>query len=206
MARGEMRYSSEGKQVHRFDNTPIPVNDYRLELCPEDLQVKRSEDKGPDAVPYINSRFKALDTAPKEGQKDRLVFQKFFLSMKPGSDGIIMPERGGGLVEFCRSFGEEADFAILTLVKSDKSTEDYFDPEEVLAYLEAKVGEVKSGHVIIEKAKEKDGTPTKGHPGNNKIGHWNLDVGVMTGQEEEAPAPKAPVSGKAPLKKVGGKK
>ena len=206
MARGEMRYSSEGKQVQRFDNTPIPTNDYSLELLGDDMQVKRSEDKGPDAIPYVNVRFKALGTAAKEGQKDRLVFQKFLLSMKPGNDGVIMPARGGGIVEFCRSCGEEADFAIKTLTKSDNTTEDYFDSEEVLAYLQSKVGEVKSAHVVIEKVKDKDGNFVKGHPGNNKIGHWNLDTGAMTGKApEEVPPPKAPVNGKVPLKKVGKK-
>ncbi len=185
MAKGEARYSSAGKVVARFDNKPLPRDDYQLSLKKDGLAVKRSEEKGPDAIPYVNVRFSAGGTAAKEGGKDRLVFHKFFLSMKPGADGIIMPERGGGIVEFCRSFGEEADFAIRTLEKSDETTEDYFDPEEVIAYLESKIDDPRGAHVTIEAAKDRDGTPTKGHPGNNKIAHWELDASAMTGQSRK---------------------
>lgn len=194
MARGEARYSSAGKQVHRFDNTPIPVGDYQLLLVEEGLSIKRSVEKGPDAIPYVNTWLRALDTAPKEGQKDRLVFHKYFLSMKPGSDGIIMPERGGGIVEFCRSHGEEADFQILTLVKSDKTTEDYFDPEEVMEYLKTKLDDPRQAHVIIEAQKDHEGNAVKGHPGNNKVAYWELDAEGVTGQPE--PAPSAPRTAK----------
>jgi len=185
MAKGEARYSSAGKAVHRFDNTPLPRGDYDLNLSEEGLEVKKSEEKGPDAIPYINTRFRAIGTAAKEGAKDRLVFHKFFLSMKPGADGIIMPERGGGIVEFCRSFGEEADFAVLKLKKSDSSTEDYFDPEEVMEYLKSKVDEPRKAHVSIEAQKDREGNTVKGHPGNNKIAHWELDAEAMTGEAEE---------------------
>lgn len=189
MAKGETRYSSAGKPVHRFDNKPIPVDDYPLELAKEGLAVKKSESKGPDAIPYVNAWFKALGTEnkEKEGAKPKIVFQKFFLSLKPGSDGVIMPERGGGIVEYARSFGEEVDFAVKTLVKSDDTEEQYFDSEEVLAYLQTKVGEVRNAHVGIEAAKDSSGAPIKGNPGQNKITHWNLEESVMTG--EEAPKP-----------------
>lgn len=202
MAKGEARYNSEGKQVQRFDNTPIPRDDYQLNLIEEGLGVKKSDEKGPNAIPYINVRFRALGTAAKEGQKDRLVFHKFFLSMKPGTDGIIMPERGGGIVEFCRANGEEADFAIRTLEKSDGSTEDYMDPEEVKAYLDGKVDSTFPAHVIIEPAKDRDNKPIPKHPGNNKIAHWNLDESQVTGEAE----PEKPATKVAQLKKAGGKK
>lgn len=205
MAKGEARYSSAGKAVVRFDFKPLPKDDYQLELRGEGLEVKKSEEKGPDAVPYINCRLAALGTAAKEGGKDRVVFQKFFLSMKPGSDGVIMPERGGGLVEYCRSSGEEADFAVLTLKKSDGTEESYFDPEEVIEFLRGKVGEARKGHVIIEAAKDRSGAAVKGHPGNNKIAHWDLSESAMTGEvaEEEEEKPKSKVT---PLKKADGKK
>jgi hypothetical protein len=204
MAKGEARYSSAGKPVVRFDNKPLPKDDYQLELKKEGLEIKRSVEKGPDAIPYINCRFAALGTATKEGGKDRLVFNKFFLSLKPGSDGIVMPERGGGLVEFCRSYGEEADFGLITQEQSDGTEVTFFDPEEVLEYLEGKVGDARSCHVGIDIAKDKSGTPVKNHPGNNKINHWNLDGSVMTGEEEVEE--KKPAKNVTPLKKAGGKK
>jgi hypothetical protein len=204
MAKGEMRYNSTGKQVVRFENKPIPRGDYQLTLLADDLKVKRSEEKGPDAVPYIGARFAAGGTAAKEGGKDRLVFVNFFLSMKPGSDGQIMPERGGGLVEYCRAHGEEADFAIRTLEKSDGTTEDYFDAEEVLEYLNGKTDTTIQGHVIIEKAKDRQGNAIEGHPGNNKVGHWNVSEEVVTGAAPSAPP--APVKGKATPLKAGADK
>lgn len=204
MSKGESRYSSEGRQVVRFDNKPIPRGPYGLMLEKGGLEVKKSEEKGPDAIPYINTHWRALKTAAKEGQKDRLVFHKIFLSLKPGSDGVIMPERGGGLTELCRAFGEEADFSFLTLTKEDGSTEDYLDSEEVLAYLEGKVGEVLTAEVIIETAKDRQGNVIKGHPGNNKIANWELQEGGMTGDKPKASAAvvaqaNAPKNGKAPL-------
>lgn len=208
MAKGEARYQSAGKSVHRFDNKPIPVNDYQLQLLgeKEGLEVKKSEEKGPDAIPYINCRFRALGTAAKEGQKDRIVFHKFFLSLKPGTDAVIMPERGGGIVEFCRAGGEEADFATLTLQKSDGEEESYMDPEEVLEYLKGKVDRVFPAHVIIEAAKDRDGKKQVGHPGNNKIAHWNLDESQLTGETEEKEPAKPAAKAATPLKKAAGKK
>ncbi len=203
MAQGEARYNSAGRSVVRFDNKPIPVNDYQLELQEAGLEVKKSAEKGPDAIPYINSRLTALGTAAKEGAKDRLIFHKWFLSLKPGSDGVVMPERGGGLVEFCRSYGEEADFAILSLKLSDGSTVKYFDPEEVLEYLKGKVGEPRQAHVTIEKKKDQDGKIDTNHPGDNKIAYWQLDASVMTGEEAEEETETKPAS---KLKKAGGKK
>lgn len=181
MAKGEARFSSEGRDVVRFDNTPIPRNVYDLPLEKEGLEVKKSEEKGPDAIPYVNCRFRAQGTAPKEGQKDRLVFHKFFLSLKEGSDGVIMPMRGGGIVEFCRAHGDEADFSVKTITKEDKSTEDYLDSEEVLSYLQSKIGENSRALVIIEAAKDRAGNAIPKHPGNNKIAHWELAEGEMTG-------------------------
>lgn len=212
MAKGEMRYTGSGAKVQRFDNKPIAEGDYQLELD-DNVKVGKSTEKGPDAIPYINTQWRALGTEakdadgnPKPGAKNRVVFHKFFLSLKPGSDGVLMPERGGGILEFCRSFGEEPSFAIKTLTKSDDTTEDYLDSEEVEAYVKSKVGEVKAAHVTIEKQKGPDKKLIPGHPGQNKIAYWELDEGAMSG-EAEAPAKPAPAKGNVNLpKKAAGKK
>ena len=205
MAKGETRYSSAGKPVHRFINTPIPAGPYPMELLGDGLETKKSADAGPDAIPYINSRFAAHGTeGDKAGAKPRLVFHKFFIGLKPGSDGIVMPERGGGIVEYCRSFGEEADFALKTItletpLEDGTGKIDYFDPDEVLEYLKNKVGEVKNAHVVIEIQKDQFTKkpvigPDKKPVGQNKVGHWELDAETTTGEEE-------PEFKKAPLKK-----
>lgn len=200
MAKGEARYSSAGKTVVRFDNKPLPTGMYQLALKEDGLEVKKSDAAGPDAIPYVNCRLEALSTASREGGKNRLVFHKWFLSMKPGSDGIIMPERGGGIVEFCRSYGEEADFGLIEQKQSDGSTVSYFNPEEVLEYLQGKVDEPRSAKVIIEPVKDSSGKVDKNANGNNKVGYWELDAAVMTGETENEEKP-APAKGKALPKK-----
>lgn len=197
MAKGETRYQSAGRPVTRFDNTPIPVDDYPLELQKDGLMVKKSKDKGPDAIPFVACWFRAQGTnSGKPGAKDRIVFHNFFTSMVPGTDGVIMPERGGGIVEFCRANGEEADFSLKEMKLTTGETVTYMDPEEMLAYLQDKVGVATQGHVIIEKGKDAAGKRIEKDPGQNKVGHWNLSEDQMTGTAAAEEEVKTVVKGK----------
>lgn len=201
MAKGEKRYSSAGKDIHEFNFQPIPEDDYDLVLLADGLEMRRSKDQGPDAIPYIGCRFEALNTAAKEGQKNRLVFINFFCSLKPGSDGVIMPERGGGLAQLYRSKGVELDAPVLS--KSIKKGEgenaqeeevEYLDPETIIEQLKEWTDSKFRGHVSIEREREKPGMSPrekealKKKPGRNKVDRWNVP-------EVAAPAPKAQAAG-----------
>lgn len=191
MAKGEQRFSGAGREVQHFNNTPVPEDDYGLVLLEDGLGVKKSEEKGPDAIPYINARFTAQGTAAKEGQKDRMLFHMFFLSLKPGSDGVVMPDRGGQLVEFYRARGAELDAPIITKTLEDGSTVDYLDPEPILEQLKEWTDTVTDAHVVIEKdrdQKDKNGKVIRkanpNDPGRNKIQKF-----MVTEVEEAAKAP-----------------
>lgn len=189
MAKGEATYSSEGKKVQRFVNTPFPKGDYGLLLQGKGLEIRRSKEKGPDAIPYIACRFEAQGTA-KDGGKNRLVFHNFFLSTKPGTDGVIMPERQGGIVEFMRANGQELKCGLKELTKEDGTVEKYLDAEAVLEQLTEMVDTVTQGHVVIESGRTPD-------EDRNKVSYWK---GADDEEgEEEAEEEKPAATGKKPL-------
>lgn len=197
MAKGEQRFSGSGREVQHFNFNPIPEDDYGLLLQEDGLMVKKSEEKGPDAIPYINCRFAAQGTAAKEGQKDRVVFHMFFLSLKPGSDGVVMPDRGGQLVEFYRARGVELDAPILSKTLEDGSTVDYLDPEPILEQLKEWTDTVTDAHVVIEKDRDQKDASGKvvrkanpNDPGRNKIQKF------LVGEAAEQPARGTGTTGK----------
>jgi hypothetical protein len=175
MAKGEARFNAAGTEVVHFSSNPIPEDDYQLELG-EEMEIRRSKEKGPDAIPYIGVRFIAQGTAAKEGQKDRLVFQNFLLSLKPGKDNVLNPARGGQLIEFYRARGEELDAPVLTHKMEDGEEVQYLDPETVLEQLKEWAGTVTPGHVVIEKNRDRETNKVdQKDPGRNKIGKWLLE-------------------------------
>lgn len=195
MAKGESQYQSAGKKVVRFESKPIPKGDYELTLLDKGLEVRRSKDKGPDAIPYIGCRFAAEGTAAKEGGKNRLVFVNFFLSLKPGADGIVMPERQGGIVEYLRANGKELDVGIKTLTLEDGSTVNYLDAEAILEMLQEMTDTTTPAYVTIEAGRD-----PKGGDDRNKVSYWGAKE-ADEGEGEEEEAPKAPAGKKALPKK-----
>lgn len=200
MAKGEgSTYSSAGKKVVAFDFKPLPAGDYDLLLQSNGLEVRRSQEKGPDAIPYISCRFEAQGTAQKEGGKNRLVFHSFFLSLKPGSDGVIMPERGGGIVQFLRANGQELEgIDVKTVEKEDGTSEDYLDAEAVLELLQDMTDSVTKGHVAVEAGRDRQGNVDPKAPGRNKVSNW---LGAEEAEEEEGEEEKPKASNKKPLPK-----
>lgn len=217
MAVGETKFSSRGQAVKRFTNNPIPRGVYPLELLGDGMEVKVSKDNPENSIPRVGVRFAAQGTG-KDGGKDRLMFHDFFLSLKPGKDGVAMPFRGGGLVEFARAQGDELENIDLL----EKTIEvdgaplkvKYLDPAQVMEYLESKVGVVTEGKVTIEADRDESKGPNgkfpinEDHPGRNKLDNWKLDEALLQGDGEEEPeeeAPRKPVAStaKKPLPKKG---
>lgn len=188
MAKGES-YSSAGKQVHGFSFQPIAKGDYKLKLLEEGLGVKKSEAKGPDAIPYINTRFEVLDSAAKEGQKNRLVFPMFFLSLEPGKDGIIGPERQGGIVEFLRANGKELQTGVLSQTQEDGSVVKYLDPKPILEMLQEMTDGITDAHIDIEPGRDSKGNKDPKVPGRNRVQKWLGADAVAPDEDDEAPAP-----------------
>lgn len=204
-AKGEQTYSAKGKTIVHFENKPFPKGDYDVELQDTGLEVRRSKEKGPDAVPYIGARFTAIGTAAKEGQKDRLVFVNFLLSLKAGKDGVVNTERGGALAEFYRAHGMELEGTVKTMKLeeplpdgTDEAT--YLDPEPILEQLKEWTGTPVKAHIDIEPGKDRNGKAIPNDPGRNRIRKFLLDEAIEAG--EDKPAPKNVTN----LKKAAGKR
>lgn len=180
MAKGETRFSSEGRKIHKFENQPIPAGDYGLTLLGK-MEIKKSQEKGPDAIPYVSVRFAADGTAAKEGGKDRLAFHQFYLSLKPGKDGIVMADRSGQIVEFYRAHGEELDVPTITKTLEDGSKVDYLDPEAIIEQLEEWTDTTTDAHLAVEPAKDRTNQLIAGAPGRNRIANFK----VSDGEKEE---------------------
>lgn len=208
MAKGERRFSAAGKDIVHFDRNPLADDDYDLKLLAEGLGIKSSKDKGPNAIPYIATWMEAMNTAQKEGQKNRLVFKNFFLSLKPSEKGSVAPLRGGGLAEYYRAKGVELDVPVLTKTITvgegdDATTEEveYLDPEAVLEQLQEWTDSIVRGHVSIDKPRDRtvNGKEVKADPkdpGRNDVDRWLLPEVAAT------PTPAKPTGTATGLKKA----
>lgn len=164
MAVGEIRWSSAGKKVERFERTPLPNNDYDLKL--NAAEVTQEKGDKPGQVPYINVPFQALGTATGDSGKDRKVLHRLFLHLSPGKDGKVMLERPGGALDLAKAFGEDVSFSGIEVPyqKYDKSGNRVGEmtriaianPAEVLKWVKAHDGAVARAHVKIERSEGYD--------------------------------------------------
>jgi hypothetical protein len=164
MATGEKTFSTGGRAV-QSGLEPFPAGTYPLHL----ISVEVRQATGAGKVPYVAARFAAEGTAKVEGGKDRLLFHNFLLSLKPGKDGIINLDRGGGLTAFAAAIETElANVSVLerTVVIDDKEElQEYLNPQEVKAWLTELVGVVVTAKVKIRKDPE--------YGDKNEVDRWN---------------------------------
>lgn len=152
MARGERQFSIADQQVKRFSNEPIPNKEWRFILDTKGVTIKKPKDET-KAVPYISGiRLRALGSAKEEGQKDRLVFHSLFISLVPGKDGVLMMNRGGGLVEFCKALGRaDKNFSERDYQTSEGEVQAGLDAKEILDFVKSVDGMELGGRTKTEK-------------------------------------------------------
>ena len=102
MTTGERTWSSNGREVKKFENKPITPGEYDLKMGGDWVQ-KVAEGTG--KLPYLNGSVEVLGTAATEGGKNRKVYHRLFLSLKPGGDGVVMPDRGNQLNGLAKGLG-----------------------------------------------------------------------------------------------------
>lgn len=147
---GERTWSTKGKQVQKFEFKPFPVGEYPLVLDCSKIEIKKKQEPG--KFPYINIAFTAQGTALTEGGKDRKVFHRFFVSLKPGKDGNVMPERGNQIMGLAKGFGEELEGVRILRMKDENGNDvDVLDPKGIVAWLKARDGQTVMGRVKIQK-------------------------------------------------------
>lgn len=165
MATGEKTWSSQGKTPAKFESKPIPAGEYDLKIN-GDWVSKVAEGEG--KVPYLSGSFTALGSG-QNGGKDRKVFHMLFLSLKPGSDGVTMPERGNGILGLVRGLGTNINPPVVTM-----QGQELLSPNHIKQWLKANDGAVVRASVKIEK-------DTGGYPDKNRIEFF-----VESEQQDEA--------------------
>lgn len=195
MATGEIKWSSSGKQVQRFERSLLPKNDYDLKFNASEIAQAKGDKPG--QIPYINVPFEALGTATTEGGKNRKLFHRFFLHLHPSEkDGKCMVERQGGLLDLAKALGEDISFSGLLVPymqydaggnrTSEMKRIPIADPAQVLKWLKSKDGAVVRAHVVVDKSGVKNG-----YDPSNKVDYFipAEESGTEEGYEMDGEAP-----------------
>lgn len=178
MAKGEKRFSTKGKQARKFESTPLPPGEYELKARGADAKVQKKQEPG--SMPYVSVPFEALGTASQEGGKNRVIFHNFFLSLKPGKDGSLMPERADQLVGFAQAAGTDIDLGTISVRDADGNPQDVLSPQEFVAWLKA-----NDGTVVKAKTKVRPGDEKKGYSPRAEITYFIESENAEADEDEE---------------------
>ena len=156
MATGEKRVNFGERKVTKFQFKPVDPGEWDLKLNAGKAEIRKSKEKGPNAVPYINVSFSALGSGGEEG-KDRLVFHSFFLKVTPGDNGQAMIDAENGIGGYIAALGLADDFQPRTMEVEDPdgNTIEILNPNDVLRFLQEHDGVVVRGRTRL---KEKYGS------------------------------------------------
>lgn len=136
-AKGEKTFSIGSQQVKRFVNEPVPNKEWRFVLDAKGANIRKPQDES-KPVAYVGGiKLRLIGSAREEGQKDRSIFHSLYLSLKPGKDGVLNPNRGGGLTELCKAMGQaNAEFPETEYTTADGETvEPGLDAKAVLNWV-----------------------------------------------------------------------
>ncbi len=104
MAKGEAKFDSSKEKTHKYENKPLPVQEYEFKLL-TGPEIKVAQGVG--KLPYINAQLELLNTAEKKGGKNRKIYHRFFLNTSPGKDGVKGTNRQDGIVAFSHAIGKK---------------------------------------------------------------------------------------------------
>lgn len=171
MTTGERTFSTQGRKVQTNTNTLIPAGTYGITFDATGIEIAKS-DKRPDAVPYINVRFRVNGTATKEGGKDRVVFHRFLLGLKEGKDGVANVDRESGIVAFSKAIKSEMEGVEITTQQAtdadgNEVTLEYLNPKQVVEYLKGFDGTELKGRIKVQKG-------TEGYSDKNEVAKFLL--------------------------------
>jgi len=170
MTTGVKSFTTTGREVAKPEFPLITPGKYeaRLEVSGARINVA----SGGGKLPYISCPIEVLNSAVREGGRNRKVFHNFFLSLAPGKDGVAMVDRQNGLTAFSRATGMPLtleDGGILTMQKANEdgttTDVDVLNPQQVLKWLQQLDGVVFSAKVKTEKG-------TAGYPDKSVIDYF----------------------------------
>lgn len=154
---GETTYSTQGRTAQKFAFEPVPSKDWEAKINGDKFEIRAKQEPG--SIPYINGAFEILDSAAVDGGKNRVIFKMFFLSLKPGKDGNVSPDRADGILGMARSLGIDAEFDILSKNDKDGVPVFYLNPKTVLQWIKDNSGAVVRLHSKVVSQKGADGKP-----------------------------------------------
>lgn len=153
-ATGERTWSSSGKQPVKFEFEPIPSKDWTGKIVGSKVEVQKGTEPG--SLPYVKFSLEVLESAMKEGGKNRFIFPMLWLSLKPGKDGNVSPERANNIVGMARAFGEDTpEFPVITMTNKEGVEEELLDPRAVAEWLKNHDGMTLRFHSKVETYKDK---------------------------------------------------
>jgi len=151
MARGETNFSTRGVRPERFENKPPPAGEYDAKLDFGSAEVRKKD--APGTFPYLNFKIELLDTAVKEGGKNRVIFHMLFCSLKEGNNGFQMYKRADQLAGLCSALGKAYNGPIIIMRDEDDNEVEVIEPKALLKWLKA-----FDGDTIKLKTKVQKGT------------------------------------------------
>lgn len=153
MTTGEKTFSTAGREVKAPVFKPITPGNYKLTVGSDVSMAKADK---PDAVPYINLSFEVQGSAESEGGKNKRVFHRFFIGMKPGRDQVINMDRENQLVAFAQALGTQLEgVEILEREANDAEGNsvklEYLNPKQLIEWIKGFEGAEVNGRIKTEK-------------------------------------------------------
>ncbi len=149
MATGEKRFNSGEREVSKSDFTPVPPGTWTGKLVGSKAEIRKKKDE-PSAVPYISVPFEVIGSALKEGQKNRMVYHRFFLSTTPNEGGRVMVDNQEQIVAFGKASGLALDAGIMEVTDPKGKEIEILNPNDVLTYLKENDGQLVQLHTKLE--------------------------------------------------------
>lgn len=153
MTTGERTFNTSSQTVVSPKAQLIPAGSY-------DSTVASGADIGcakrSDAIPYVNVSFEVQGTATKEGGKNRRVFHRLLLGLKPGKDGVLNPNRSNGVTAMAKALGTELEgIEIVEREVTDESgntvKQEYLNPRQVLEWVKGFEGSSLKTRIKVQK-------------------------------------------------------
>ena len=154
MVTGNKKFSTAGQEVKRLTREPFPAGEYELKVK-AGWEVRKSDSEKSSQLAYANGYFEVIGTGGESG-KNRRLYVSFFTDLTPGSDGVAMPLRGGGIVEFCKAVGQDCEFDIIQQKKHIVATREFktvdtLSPKGIVRFLNDLDGTILKARIKVEK-------------------------------------------------------
>lgn len=174
MAKGSKTFSLSNTEKKKRSFEPFPAGDYDLKLLGNTIEVKTPQvtKERTNPIPYVNVAFEALGTGV-DGGKNKRVYHMFFLSLKPGKDGIVSPATVDGLKGFADAIGDQPDMKIVEVGDVEA-----ISALAVKKFLAEHDGEVVRAHVTIQRG-------TKDFPNDKNVIKEFIESDANSGSDDE---------------------